>query len=72
MVIVKEPGVDVPLAQRGLYGGKIHGQTTILNNEGDLSELRQAQTVPGETAAPVVRLSETRQKLSADWRIKEP
>ena len=38
MVIVKEPGVDVPLAERSLYGGKIHGQTTILNNGGDLSE----------------------------------
>ncbi len=42
MVIVKKPGVDVPLAQRGLYGGKIHGQTTILNNRGDLSESRQS------------------------------
>jgi hypothetical protein len=30
MVIVKEPGIDVPLAKRGLDGGKIHGQTTIL------------------------------------------
>jgi hypothetical protein len=39
MVIVKKPGVDVPLAERGLYGGKIHGQTTILTNGGDLSEL---------------------------------
>ena len=38
MVIVKKPGVDVPLAERGLYGGKIHGQTTILNNRGVLSE----------------------------------
>ena len=38
MVIVEKPGVNVPLAQRGLYGGKIHGQTTILNNGSDLSE----------------------------------
>ena len=38
MVIVKEPGVNVALAQRGLYGGKIHGQITILNNRSDLSE----------------------------------
>ena len=38
MVIVKKPGVNIPLAQRGLYGGKIHGQTTILNNSSDLSE----------------------------------
>jgi hypothetical protein len=51
MVIVKKPRVDVPLAQRGLYGGKIHGQTTILNNEGDLSELRQPQTGHVEIAA---------------------
>src|SRR5580692_4931599 len=39
MVIVKEPRVDVSLAQRGLYGGKIHGQITILNNGRVLSEL---------------------------------
>ena len=33
-----EPGVNVSLAERGLYGGKIHRQTTILNNGGDLGE----------------------------------
>ena len=38
MVIVKKPGVNVSLAQRGLYGGKIHGQITILNNGSVLSE----------------------------------
>jgi hypothetical protein len=38
MVIVEQPGVNVPLAQRGLYGRKIHGQITILNNRSDLSE----------------------------------
>ncbi len=38
MMIVKEPGVDVALAERGLYGGKIHGQTTILNKGRVLSE----------------------------------
>jgi hypothetical protein len=38
MVIVEQPGVNVSLAQRGLYGGKIHGQITILNNRSDLSE----------------------------------
>ena len=31
MVIVEKPGVNIPLAQRGLYGRKIHGQRTILN-----------------------------------------
>ena len=41
MVIVKKPGVNVPLAQRGLYGRKIHGQITILNNGSDLSESGQ-------------------------------
>jgi hypothetical protein len=39
MVIVKKPGVNIALAERGLYGGKIHGQATILNNGSDLSEL---------------------------------
>ena len=38
MVIVEQPGVNVSLAQRGLYGGKIHGQITILNNQSHLSE----------------------------------
>jgi hypothetical protein len=38
MVIVEQPSVNVSLAQRGLYGGKIHGQITILNNRSDLSE----------------------------------
>jgi hypothetical protein len=38
VVIVKKPGVNIPLAERGLYGRKIHGQTTILNNGSVLSE----------------------------------
>ena len=38
MVIVKKPGIDVPLAERGLDGGKIHGQTTILNKGRVLGE----------------------------------
>jgi len=31
-----------------------HGQTTILNNEGDLSELLRLKRCQVETAAPVV------------------
>ena len=38
MVVIKEPGVNVALAERCLYGGKIHGQITILNNARVLSE----------------------------------
>ena len=38
MVIVKEPGVDIAFAERCLYGGKIHGQITILNKARVLGE----------------------------------
>src|ERR1700730_12871459 len=38
MVIVEKPCVDIPLAQGSLYGGKIHGQTTILTTSAALSE----------------------------------
>src|SRR5437879_9995365 len=31
MVVIEEPGVGVALAQRGLNGGEIHGQTSIVN-----------------------------------------
>ena len=41
MVIVEKPGINVALAQSGLYGGKVHGQTTILIKGGDLGESRQ-------------------------------
>ena len=44
VMIVEEPGVDIPLAERGLYGRKIHGQTSILNNSGILSESGMLQT----------------------------
>jgi hypothetical protein len=30
VVVIKEPGVDVPFAQRRLDGGQVHGQTSIV------------------------------------------
>jgi hypothetical protein len=39
MMVVKQPAVDIALAQGGLNGGKVHGQTSILNNCSVLSEL---------------------------------
>src|SRR5437764_9121991 len=39
MMIVKQPAVDIALAQGGLNGGKVHGQISILNNCSVLSEL---------------------------------
>ena len=38
MVIVEKPRVDVAFAQRRLDGGKVHGQTSIVNNGKDLGE----------------------------------
>ncbi|MGH9499699.1 MAG: hypothetical protein ACRD3L_11230, partial [Terriglobales bacterium] len=38
MVIVKQPGVDIALAQGRLDGGQVHGQITILNKTSHLSE----------------------------------
>ena len=55
VVIVKKPGVDVPLAQSGLYGGKIHGQITILNNGGDLSESERGRTESTPKAYEIYR-----------------
>src|SRR5277367_1319229 len=62
MVIIEEPCVDIPLAQRSLYGRKVHGQTTILTTSGGLGEsgLEPTNNHAG-TAAPAVRPSETRQ-----------
>ena len=37
MMVVEKPGVDVALAQRGLDGGEVHGQTTILNKCSDFA-----------------------------------
>src|SRR5439155_13723998 len=39
MMVVKQPAVDIALAQGGLNGGKVHGQISILNNCSVLSEL---------------------------------
>src|SRR5437660_12829435 len=39
MMAVKQPAVDIALAQVGLNGGKVHGQISILNNCSVLSEL---------------------------------
>src|SRR5438874_12997253 len=41
MMIVKQPAVDIALAQGGLNGGKVHGQISILNNCSVLSELSE-------------------------------
>src|SRR6267378_200013 len=38
MMVVKEPAVEVTFAQRSLNGGEVHGQTTIVNNDRELSE----------------------------------
>src|SRR5437870_5759978 len=39
MMVVKQPAVDIAVAQGGLNGGKVHGQISILNNCSVLSEL---------------------------------
>src|SRR5437867_8229024 len=41
MMVVKQPAVDIALAQGGLNGGKVHEQTSILNNCSVLSELSE-------------------------------
>src|SRR5438034_7092451 len=41
MMIVKQPAVDIALAQGGLNSGKVHEQTSILNNCSVLSELSE-------------------------------
>src|ERR1700680_1793502 len=38
MMVVKEPTVEVTFAQRSLNGGEVHGRTTIVNNDKELSE----------------------------------
>src|SRR5437867_9277658 len=38
MMIVKQPAVDIALAQGGLNGGKVHGQISILTTGAGLSE----------------------------------
>jgi hypothetical protein len=45
MMVVKQPGVDIALAQSCLNGGKIHGQTTILTMTEVLSESSVARAV---------------------------
>src|SRR3979411_2702777 len=37
-MVVKEPAVEGNCAQGSLNGGEVHGQTTIVNNERELSE----------------------------------
>ena len=38
MMVVEQPRVDIAFAQRRLYGGQVHGQTSIVNKRKDLSE----------------------------------
>ena len=38
MMVIEQPGIDVAFAKGGLNGGEVHGQRTILNKCGDLSE----------------------------------
>jgi hypothetical protein len=38
MMVVKKPSIDVAFAERGLDGGEVHEQTSIVNNAAELSE----------------------------------
>jgi hypothetical protein len=46
MVVVKEPGIDVALAQRSLNGGEIHGQTSIVNKGKEFGRIRVGELLP--------------------------
>lgn len=41
MMVVKKPSIDVAFAQRSLYSGEVHGQTSIVNKGADLGESRR-------------------------------
>src|SRR5207248_2594215 len=58
MMIIKKPGIDISFSERSLYGRKIHGQTTILNNRMVLSE---------SSARPRLLNSSTRQGSACAW-----
>src|SRR5581483_6721046 len=40
VMVVKQPSVDIALAQSSLNGRKVHGQTTILNKSSSLGECK--------------------------------
>src|ERR1700729_1660062 len=50
VVVVEQPGVDVPFAQRGLDGGQVHEQTSIVNKVGDFGRIADVLRCGGRTA----------------------
>jgi hypothetical protein len=50
MMVVEQPRVNVPLAQRRLDGRQVHGQTSIVNKSKDLSESGNWGCVKEESA----------------------
>ena len=63
MMVVEQPRVDIAFAQRRLYGGQVHGQTSIVNKRKDLSESRRTRDAFG-------RISCVEKGLCGDSRLR--
>src|SRR5579863_902244 len=62
VMVVKQPGVDVPFAQRSLDGGQVHGQTSIVNKVSDFGRIGPSTKAASRPPLVILFLAKTTQR----------